>query len=147
MAAQYSMPFIVGATLAYGPQRYEAYGETHHADPRILSIVDKVESVHDADLDPVVPAQMPNRVEIELRDGDVRQATVMDSLGTPVYPMSTDGVMEKAHALLDGLDPDFNLQRIAASVHSIADAESIRTLTASLVLPGYDILAIGPKAA
>ncbi len=147
MAAQYSMPFIVGATLAYGPQRYEAYGENHHADPRILSIVDKVESVHDADLDPVVPAQMPNRVEIELGDGEVRQATVMDSLGTPVYPMSTDSVMEKAHALLDGLDPDFNLQRIEAAVHAIADAESIRTLTASLVLPGYEVLAVGPKAA
>jgi len=55
--------------------------------------------------------------------------------------------MEKAHALLDGLDPDFNLQRIEAAVHAIADAESIRTLTASLVLPGYEVLAVGPKAA
>ena len=90
---------------------------------------------------------MPNRVEIELRGGEVRQATVMDSLGTPAHPMSTDGVMEKAQALLDGLDPDFNLQRIAAAVHAVADAESIRTLAESLVLPGYEALAVGPKAA
>jgi 2-methylcitrate dehydratase PrpD len=147
MAAQYSMPYIVGATLAYGPRRYDAYGESHHADPRILSIVDKVESVHDADLDPVVPAKMPNRVEIELRGGEIRQATVMDSLGTPVHPMSTDGVLEKAHALLDGLDQDFNLQRIVAAVHGVADAKNIRALTESLVLPGYEALAVGPKAA
>ncbi len=147
MAAQYSMSFIVGATLAYGPRRYDAYGEPHHTDPRILSIVDKVESVHDADLDSVVPAQMPNRVEIELRGGETRRATVMDSLGTPVFPMSTEGVLDKAHALLDGLDTDFNFRRVVEAVQQVADAKSIRSLTESLVLPGYEALAVGPKAA
>ena len=40
MAAQYSMPYIVGATMAYGPDRYDAFGDDHHGDRRILDVVD-----------------------------------------------------------------------------------------------------------
>jgi 2-methylcitrate dehydratase PrpD len=43
MAARYSCPFIVGATLlAYGPQRYDAYGDEHLKDPAILDIAARV---------------------------------------------------------------------------------------------------------
>lgn len=147
MAAQYSMPYIVGATLAYGPRRYDAYGERHHSDARILSIVDKVQSVHDSALDPLVPAKMPNRVELTLRDGAVRRSSVMDSLGTPVRPMSTDAVLEKAQLLLGGLDPDFDFQRVVDSVSAVTGAADIGTLARLLVLPRYEALAAGPKAA
>ncbi|WP_328698913.1 hypothetical protein [Burkholderia sp. 8Y] len=42
MTAQYSCPYIVGAPLAYGPARYDAYGEAYLDDPAVRSVADKV---------------------------------------------------------------------------------------------------------
>ena len=147
MAAQYSMPYIVGATLAYGPRGYTAYDRTHHDDPRILSIVDKVEAVHDPELDPAVPAHMPNRVALTLRNGETRQATVMDSLGTPAQPMSTDAVLDKAQALVASIDPGIDLDRITSHIETIAAMEDVRAFVESLVVPGYDLGGEGTRAA
>lgn len=136
MAAQYSMPYIVGATLAYGPRRYDAYGTEHHEDQRILSIVDQVEAVPDAELDSLVPAKMATGVDLTLRGGETRQVTVLDSLGTPVRPMSTIEVRGKAQALLAPLevDPD----PICAAAEALAGTADIGGFADTLVVPGYD---------
>ena len=106
IAAQYSMPYIVGATLAYGPRRYDAYGSDHHEDQKILSIVDQVQAQPDAELNSLVPAKMATSVELNLRGGSSRQAKVLDSLGTTVRPMSTIEVESKAQALLAPIEVD-----------------------------------------
>ena len=136
MAAQYSMPYIVGATLAYGPRRYDAYGADHHDDQKILSIVDQVEAVPDAELDGMVPAKMATGVDLTLRGGGTREATVLDSLGTPVRPMSTIEVKGKAQALLAPLEVE--VETIAASVDGLAAADDIAGFADALVVPGYD---------
>ena len=136
MAAQYSMPYIVGATLAYGPRRYDAYGADHHSDDRILSIVDRVEAVPDAELDGMVPAKMATGVDLTLRGGGTRRATVLDSLGTPVRPMSTLEVEGKAQALLAPLEVD--AAGLAAAVEGLAAAGGIAGFADALVVPGYD---------
>jgi 2-methylcitrate dehydratase PrpD len=136
MAAQYSMPYVVGATLAYGPRRYDAYGADHHDDQRILSIGDQVEAVPDAELNGMLPAKMATGVDLTLRGGAKRQVTVLDSLGTPVRPMSMAEVKGKAEALLAPIevDPD----GIMAAVEGLADANGIERFIDALVIPGYD---------
>lgn len=138
MAAQYSMPYIVGATLAYGPTRYDAFGEDHLDDTRILDIVDRVESSHATDLDAFVPAKMPNRVDLHMKDGSTRSAEVLDSRGTPVHPLSTDGVLEKARALCDTVDPDIDLPGIVSVVEQITDCSDINDLSELLVVPNFE---------
>lgn len=69
MAAQYSMPYIVGATLSHGPRGYGAYESQYHRDPKILSLIDKVEAHHEPAFDAYVPFKMPNRVVLSLRCG------------------------------------------------------------------------------
>jgi len=145
MAAQYSMPYVVGATLAYGPRRYDAYGTGHHGDQKILSIVDQVEAVPDAELNSMLPAKMATGVDITLRGGGTRQATVLDSLGTPVRPMSTMEVKGKAQALLAPLEVDAD--GISAAVDALAEMDDIAGFADALVTPGYDRQTEGPKAA
>ncbi len=145
MAAQYSMPYIVGATLAYGPRRYDAYGTEYHEDRRILTIVDQVQAVPDAELDRLVPAKMATGVDLTLRSGGTRRATVLDSLGTPVRPMSTIEVEGKAQALLAPLEVD--AERVSAAVEALAAADDIAAFADALVVPGYDRETEGPKAA
>src|SRR5690606_23985485 len=96
MAAQYSLPFVVGATLAYGPHRYDSYREDKLADRVILSLADLVEGKADAEIEAHYPAQMGTSVEIVLADGTRRRAKVMDSRGTAANPLSTDALYEKA---------------------------------------------------
>lgn len=136
MAAQYSMPYVVGATLAYGPRHYDAYGADHHEDQKILSIGDQVEAVPDAELNGMLPAKMATGVDLKLRGGGTRNVTVLDSLGTPVRPMSMVEVKGKAQALLVPLevDPD----GIVAAVEGLADANGIEGFIDALVIPGYD---------
>ena len=50
MAAQYSMPYITAATLAYGPKKYSAFETGYHNDPTIISLIDKTEAHHDPKL-------------------------------------------------------------------------------------------------
>ncbi len=138
MAAQYSMPYIVGATLGFGPQRYDAYGTAHHDDPRLLSIIDKVEAHHDASFDALVPNQMPSRVAIRLHDGQQRQAEELEALGSPAKPLSFEGILAKARTLIAMTDPDINLDAIAAAVDALPSLTSAQRLTERFVAPNYD---------
>ena len=138
MAAQYSMPFIVGATMAYGPRRFDAYGDDHHADRRILDIVDRVEVVHEAAFDPMVPRKMPHAVDLELKDGSVKSITILDSLGTPERPLSHSGVVGKARALVDTVDRDIDLDQIIATIEALPQLDDISELTSLLKVPSYN---------
>jgi len=137
MAAQYSMPYIVGATMAYGPDRYDAFGDDHHGDRRILDVVDRVVVTHEESFDPMVPAKMPHGVDVEMTDGTVRSAEVLDSLGTPERPLSDEGVARKARALLATVDPGIDLDGIIATVDSLPELDDIATLAGLLMVPGY----------
>lgn len=147
MAAQYSMPYIVGATLAYGAQRYDAYGPSFHEDTRILDIVDRVDAELDTGLDRYVPDAMPNRVIVYMKDGSERQATVIDSLGSPDRPLSLDGVADKAEALLGMAGGSVDLNRIIDGVQSFSDIANVSDFARCLVIQGYGAKDDGVRAA
>ncbi|MEL0019258.1 MAG: MmgE/PrpD family protein, partial [Rickettsiales bacterium] len=69
MAAQYSMPYITAATLAYGPKKYGAYEAEYHRDPTIISLIDKIEAHHDPKLDGYLPDRMANRIVVTFEGG------------------------------------------------------------------------------
>ncbi len=104
MAAQYSLPFALGAALAYGPTRYDGYTEERLADSRILALADKVEAVADRAMQAAFPEHFGSWVELVDRDGTTRRADVLDSHGTPARPMSTEAIAEKVEGLLADLD-------------------------------------------
>lgn len=147
MAAQYSMPYIVGATLAYGARRFDAYGPEHHRDKRILDIVDRVDAQLDTSLDRYLPDAMPNRVTVRLRDGSERKETVIASTGSPERPLSMSGVAEKARALLAMIDPAIDLDRILAGVEALPAAKNIGGFVDMLTIPGYPAEGRGAAAA
>ncbi|MGH6621770.1 MAG: hypothetical protein ACREF6_19655, partial [Alphaproteobacteria bacterium] len=147
MAAQYSMPYIVGATLAYGSRRFDAYGPDHHGDKRILDIVDRVDAELDTSLDRYVPDAMPNRVTVRLRDGSERKETVIVSTGSPDRPLSMSDVAEKARALLAMVDPAIDLDRIVAGVESLPGTKDVGSFAEMLTIPGYPAEGRGSKAA
>lgn len=103
MAAQYSAPFIVGATLAYGPQRYDAYGDEHMEDAAILAVADKVRFELSEELARTYyPQHFATGVRMRFTDGSERYAMVVDSLGTPRKPLTRQQILAKGDGLAGG---------------------------------------------
>jgi 2-methylcitrate dehydratase PrpD len=103
MAAQYSCPYIVGATLSYGPQRYDAYSDAYLDDPAILGLAAKVRfELSDELAKKYYPTRFATGVRIRLADGHTRSAVVVDSIGTPRKPLDKEQLVAKAKGLAAG---------------------------------------------
>ena len=132
MAAQYSLPYIVGATLVAGPQAYDAYGEAHHNDNKILELADKVETLHDAEIEAKFPKHMGSGVDIMMADGSVRSQTLLDSVGTPGRPMDKQQVMDKGAGLTASAAPKFDVEAAMRAIEGLKEDASVSTLACLL---------------
>ncbi len=129
MAAQYSLPFALGATLVCGPNDHEAYGEERLADERILRLGDKVEAVRDAAMEAAFPAHFGSWVEVSGTDGARRRVDVLDSYGTPARPMPSDAIKAKLAGLIADLALAPSADTIAAAVEALDTADGPARLT------------------
>lgn len=128
MAAQYSLPFTVGAALALGPERFDAFEPANLSHAGILAIADRVTAEPDAALEASYPAHFGTEVEIAFADGRRRVERVLDSIGTPANPMPSDRLKDKARGLAGPrLDPPA-FDRLAAAVAGLAAARDVDAL-------------------
>jgi 2-methylcitrate dehydratase PrpD len=128
MAAQYSLPFVVGATLVFGPTRYEAFANDNLDNAAVLRWADMVEVDYDADMQAEYPAHFGSEVELGFADGSSRRERVLDSRGTPAHPFTWEQLHEKAAALTAQGDPPLDLARLQEAVQNLARAADIRLL-------------------
>lgn len=133
MAAQYSLPFTVGAAMVFGEGAIDAYEPGELGNPEILAWADLVEVVADPDLQRLYPERFPAEVELELASGEVRRSRVLDSRGTPAQPMDRTEIFAKAVALAGRRLPAGAWDRIAR-----AAAETPRAANLSELLDALD---------
>lgn len=100
MAAQYSLPFTLGASLISGPNDYEAFEENNLDNQYILDLADKVTANVDFELNKQFPEHFGSWVELELKGNQSERITVLDSHGTPEHPMTIDDISVKINSLL-----------------------------------------------
>jgi 2-methylcitrate dehydratase PrpD len=129
MAAQYSLPFALAATLVEGPRVYEAYAAERLGNEQVLALADRVEAVVDDEMERAFPSHLGSWVEVRTKEGQVRRSSVLDSLGTPARPMPSDAIHEKFEMLVSGL-PGIDGARIAAAVEDLPDVPSVTDLAA-----------------
>ncbi|MCG8592858.1 MAG: MmgE/PrpD family protein [Kiloniellales bacterium] len=103
MAAQYSLPFTLGAAMVFGPEAIDGFAEAALSDARVLDFADRVEALTDEDFEAAFPRHFGSWVEIERADGERRRADVLDSLGTPARPMTEAALIRKYTMLCDAL--------------------------------------------
>ncbi|WP_322038004.1 MmgE/PrpD family protein [Burkholderia cenocepacia] len=99
MAAQYSCPYIVGATLSYGPTRYDAYDDAFLGDPQIRRIAERVRFEASDALTQYYPTRFATGVRIVRDDGSAQSSVVIDSVGTPARPLTLDQIVAKGEGL------------------------------------------------
>ncbi|MDA1357391.1 MAG: MmgE/PrpD family protein [Proteobacteria bacterium] len=119
MAAQYSLPFSLAASLIFGPDVYEAYGEDKFDDVRILSLADKVEAVEDGEMEAAFPEHFGSWVELRTQSGETRRADMLDSIGTPARPMDAAALQDKIAGLLASLKAVPEIGEITGAVETL----------------------------
>ena len=125
MAAQYSLPFVVGATIEFGPARYDAFASSNLQNPSILRWADLVEVEFDRDLQEQYPAHFGTEVEVGFKDGSKRTERILDSRGTPALPFSWNGLHVKAASLTAGSAIPLDLDRLEQVVRHLWEAPEI----------------------
>jgi len=66
--ADHSIPYLVSAVLLDGRIEAASFTDERRADPRMRSLIQKVEVIHDKELDKLTPALDPCRLEITLKN-------------------------------------------------------------------------------
>jgi 2-methylcitrate dehydratase PrpD len=128
MAAQYSLPFVVGATLELGPTRYDAFAAENLGNAGILRWADMVEVGYDGKLQAEYPTHFGTEVEVRFADGGSRKERVLDSRGTPARPFTWVELREKAQALTAQCRPPLDLDRLQETVQGISRAKDVAAL-------------------
>ncbi|MDP1538008.1 MAG: MmgE/PrpD family protein [Burkholderiales bacterium] len=124
-AADHSLPYIVAAILIDGGFSEEMFSEERLADQRIRTLIDKVEVKEDPELTRRFPECMPCRIEIRMRNGEVREGSTDYPRGHDRNPMSDDEISGKfrefaRHALVparldQALDVLWQLDQLSGS--------------------------------
>ena len=97
--ADHSMPYIVAAVLVDGKFADDIFEPAHFTDPRILAVADKITIIEDPNLTRQLPARFPCRLDIHLKDGTVKSASMPYPRGHHDDPMLDDEVSEKFRKL------------------------------------------------
>ncbi len=97
--AQFSIPFVIGAYLAYGAVTPQQVSEDHLTDAAILAQADKVTLVGDAEVDALRPGMVPARVRLSTAGGREMETYVAYPSGGPEKPHTDAALEEKFVAL------------------------------------------------
>ena len=130
--AQFSLPWPVACALVDGAVGPEQVLDDALADPVRRGLAERVEMVHDPELEKAFPARALSWVELETRDGRRARSGVVAAPGDVETPLSDEEAEGKFHSLVD---PVFGARRgdaLAEEVRRLPTAENLRGLTARL---------------
>jgi len=132
MAAQYSAQFNVAAALIADPVDPDTYHPDQISGPEISNLQDKVVAIRPAaEFDATYAWKMGGRVQINLVDGRVLNATVHGQKGSMHDPLDVDELTSKFTRLAQGRSHP-NLELL---LWGVGDAEDLSELTEALRSP------------
>lgn len=136
MAAQYSLPYSIGAALERGPYDISAFDEETLAHPVREAIADKVFCVADEAMQAAFPDHFGTWIEFRFADGTAKRVDKLDSYGTPSAPMSTADIVSKADGLLGSTPIEMTGEELAAAISRFIQADDLPSLLGRLQGPG-----------
>jgi 2-methylcitrate dehydratase len=93
--ADHSLPYIVAAILIDGAFSDQIFSDERLRDGRIHRLTDKISVIDDAEFSRQFPEKIPCRIELQMRNGERRTATVEYPRGDTRNPMTDGEVDEK----------------------------------------------------
>jgi len=127
--AQMSLRYVVAAALLEGQALPAQFSDAKIADPALVGLAQRIELVHDPELDKLYPARFAAWIAAE-NDGQWIRVDVLDPLGSTANPVDAKGVIEKFR----GINPHLPVDRIADAALDI-EGHSVTELLALLAAP------------
>lgn len=93
--ADHSMPYIVARALLDGTITNASYAPERLATPDVRALMARIEIAEDPALTALYPRQIPNRVAVTLRSGEVFSEQVDDLPGSPRRPLTREDIAAK----------------------------------------------------
>jgi len=116
MAARLSVPYCVAVALTDREVGQAQFAPERFGDPRVRSVLEKVEIVVDPELSPLYPEKFPARVIVTLDDGTRFEETFLYPKGDPANPLTTEELVQKFRRNAAGVLPDEHTERLLATV-------------------------------
>jgi 2-methylcitrate dehydratase PrpD len=126
--ARFSIQHALAAWLCWGEPQRAHYEEPALALPGLAPLRERVVLAVDAALEASYPERYGARVEMLLRSGERRAASVEDTYGDPACPMPPEAIAAKARALMQAAG--WSSGRIEAAVQACLSLPSATSLSA-----------------
>jgi 2-methylcitrate dehydratase PrpD len=133
VTAQFSGRFGIALKLIKGHNGFQDYSKENISDPLILNLARKVEYYVDDSMEKSNPAGAPAHVEIQLKDGNIREKTVQFAKGTVQNPMTRKELEEKFRQLVATVLSREYAEAVIATIGSLETLDDLRALTAQLI--------------
>lgn len=128
MAAQYSLPFTLGAALYFGPESVDGFMAPALRHAGVLAVADRVEAQLSPTMEEAFPAHFGSWLELTTTDGQVRRSDVLDSLGTPARPMNNDALIRKFDSLMQPTGSAVRGQPMAEQLSNMGQLQDLTDL-------------------
>lgn len=131
--AQMSMRYCVAAALRYGQALPAEFAAPRLSEPETVALAQRIELVHDAEMDDIYPAHYPGWVEIERTpgSGDFERVSRDDPSGSIANPDKEQAMLDKFRRLMADMAP---AEQAAALERAALDLENstARALVAAM---------------
>jgi len=126
--AQFSIPFVVGAALAYGEVSPEQVADAMLRDKAILTQADKVKLAADAEVDSLRPGRVAARVTLTTISGKVIEKFITHPRGEPENPLSMAELDAKFNHLVTAAYSAGHTRELSSILDGLEKVKDIRTL-------------------
>jgi 2-methylcitrate dehydratase len=126
--ADHSIPFLVCAALLDGKIDAATFAAERISDPQLRSLMQKVQVIHDRDLDKFQPSRNPCRLAITLKNGEKRHSSIDYAKGHIKNPASDKDIENKLVSLNDGLLPPGQIDRLLDLCWRLESLDDVREL-------------------
>ena len=132
MAAQYSIPYCVGAAVVKNPRDPAAFDTRVLADAEIRRVSRLTQLRIDEKLDALYPAHFAARVAVELKDQRRFESTVIDPHGTAADACDAAEIEAKFRLLAQPVADGGRIERVIGAVSDLRGSSTIAALSAAL---------------
>jgi 2-methylcitrate dehydratase PrpD len=134
LAAKFSIPYAVAASLVLGRTDPAAFEEPAVADPRIHRLAARVQIESDPDMNPRRPDDYPTAVvTVALRDGRALTDSTVIVRGDAAAPADLGEIVEKFEALATPVLGAAGARAVVETVDRMDELKDVRELTSLLV--------------
>jgi 2-methylcitrate dehydratase PrpD len=135
LEAKFSLPFMVSAIALRRRAGLREFTDEFVRSEPVVKMMERVELVHDRDIEALGFEKMRSRVEVETTDGKRFAEPAETYRGGPDRPFTRAELRQKFEECAEGVIPSAVVPRALAAIERVEELASIRELTRLLANP------------